>query len=471
MGRLDEAKRLYGELAARHPIGAANVSGEDADYRLDDVFMRGTLVLYGCESTGSGHVEALMAEVATLSRSDGIDPLICGVLEHSLCLAANHRAAFDTALAHAERALRNAHAGTSLWVYVHRLRGQVSMARGEVALARRCYAKGSEGARNHYLSEPESAVTSEILNAELNLERNRIAGIRISPDRPAAWFENIATFTIHAAYAGVVLDLTLQREGVDAALNVVERMLENARTARLPMLVRFLAAERVSVLVAGGRTEEADRAWQFDKLPNAGAACLDLKNQSWRELEALACAKLRLMTARREFEAGRRLLHDLVNIASDRNLWRTRMRALGLGVALEHAAGRQAEAEQHLLAFIHLFAVADYARPLVRERSACLPTLRAFLKNKPGSHEAAMARRLLTMLTRSERAARRGPTFSTRELEVLQRLDAFSDKDIAGDLGLTPAGVRYHVSNVFGKLGVRDRRTAANRAREIGLLS
>ena len=471
-GQLDEARRLYRAEAAKRPDSTGALRGEDMDYRLDDITTRGIMALYGCDSMGSEQVESLLAEGKHFVARDDLDPFTHRFFEQMLLTAHNLNAEFDAGLYRAERALRRAPAGHYLDLYVDLGRGQIAMARGEVAQAKNCYSRALKKVRESCLSEPGAAAFCEALMAELNLERNRIAGIQIASRSREVHLDSGTPYAFMscAARSGVVLDLTWQRKGVDVALSAAEGMLDYARTASLAMLVRYLAAERVSLFVAGGRTGEAERAWRFDGLPERAADCLNLKGQSWRELEAVACAKLRLLNARGEFEAGRGFLQGLVSVASERDLWRTRMRALALGVALEHAAGRPAEAERHLNEFLRLFAQADYARPLVRERTNSRPVLEAFLANNADSPAAAAARRLLAMLTDSERRERGEPSFSRREQEVLQRLEAFSDKEIAGALALTPGGVRYHVGNIFAKLGARDRLTAVSRARQIGLL-
>lgn len=60
---------------------------------------------------------------------------------------------------------------------------------------------------------------------------------------------------------------------------------------------------------------------------------------------------------------------------------------------------------------------------------------------------------------------------SDRELEILRRLAAGdSNKEIAAHLFITEGTVKNHVTNILGKLGVRDRTQAALRARELGLI-
>ena len=60
---------------------------------------------------------------------------------------------------------------------------------------------------------------------------------------------------------------------------------------------------------------------------------------------------------------------------------------------------------------------------------------------------------------------------SDRELEILRLItDGASNREIAGTLFLAEGTVKNHVTNILGKLGVRDRTQAALKARETGLI-
>ena len=469
-GRLDEARQLYGAVGAGDPDATLDSGDRNIELQFDIATVRGLLTIYGCDALNSERTRTALADAARLAEKKDADPITRGCFEYALCLGHNLRAEFDAALERAERALRYAPSGHYLEVYIELLRGQIAMARGEVSQARHCYARSLERIREYYVSEPAPAALGDALTAELQLERHRIAGIRIASRIRASHFERPPSFVGYAARAGVVLELTGLRDGIDTALSMVDDMLENARMGSLAMLVRYLAAERVSLLVGAERIDEAERAWRLQGLPADAGACLDLNGQSWRELEAVACARLRLLNARRHFETGRAFLHDLLAVAGERELWRTRMRALALGIALEHGAGRQEASAGYVAEYLRMFAQADFARPLFRERATCLPALEAFLDNHPDPSSVTVARRLLGMLQDGERQEQEGPTFSDRELDVLRRLETSPDREIAAALTLTPRGVRYHVGNIFEKLGVRDRRSAVRQARQIGIL-
>ena len=62
------------------------------------------------------------------------------------------------------------------------------------------------------------------------------------------------------------------------------------------------------------------------------------------------------------------------------------------------------------------------------------------------------------------------PDLGEREREILELIArGLSNQTIADRLGIAPKTVRNHVSNIFGKLQVRDRAEAVVRARDAGL--
>jgi len=82
-----------------------------------------------------------------------------------------------------------------------------------------------------------------------------------------------------------------------------------------------------------------------------------------------------------------------------------------------------------------------------------------------------VARRLATYLAQpGPIPARPFPELTDREREVLELVaGGRSNTEITDLLGLSPKTVRNHVSNIFAKLGVRDRAEAIVRAREAGM--
>ena len=191
--------------------------------------------------------------------------------------------------------------------------------------------------------------------------------------------------------------------------------------------------------------------------------------KSWREMEALSCARLRILAARERFDEGRRFAADLRTEAAARGLRRTLMRALPLSMTLESRAGEPAAAVGHLEEFLRLFGETPYAYPLVREREIAPPVVESIIDSAPDSSSRRAALSLLAHELAPDEL--RPPTLSDREQEILERIEVWQDKRIAIALGLTAHGVRYHIRKLFTKLGVDNRADAVHRVRELRLIS
>ena len=280
-----------------------------------------------------------------------------------MCIAHNQMTAFEEAVEWAGRARAALGRGSPYLAHVDFQAGSVAMARGRTVEARACYDRALEIARASHLRDAGAVIIGEVLAAELEFELTagalRMDAARVSPrllGECTAWLD------IYAASIGAGAELALLSGGPQAALALVDDAREYARRTERPALARFLSALRVSVLLAGDEVEEA-------------AACTDLTTQSWREMEVLGCARLRLFIAQDEFDAGRELAAALEAVSVERGLVRTRMRGLALSAVLEHRAGESGRAKAHLVDYLRLFAGTGYARPLARERTVALALL------------------------------------------------------------------------------------------------
>ena len=191
-----------------------------------------------------------------------------------------------------------------------------------------------------------------------------------------------------------------------------------------------------------------------------------------REMEVIACARLRLLTAQGAIEPARELAQALRDTASRRTLLRTLMRALALTARLEFEAGDHHRATAHVRDALDLLARADYARPLAREREAIVPLLERIIASGDTGPVLQSARDVHAALTAKDGPpVRAEPALvSRKEFDVLRRLDSRADKDIAQELGMSYDAVRYYVRKIFSRVGARNRFDAVHRARAMGLL-
>ena len=84
----------------------------------------------------------------------------------------------------------------------------------------------------------------------------------------------------------------------------------------------------------------------------------------------------------------------------------------------------------------------------------------------------SMTMRIMEELARSKAPEHMGdPTLTHRELDVLREIaSGFSNSEIADHLVVAENTVKYHVHSILGKLGLSDRREAAEYARKHGLV-
>ena len=436
----------------------------DADLQL----ARALVAVICCESVGSPRAPQLTAGIERVAARSHEEPLMRASMNYALCQVHTMRGEFEAARRRIEMADQwLGDESPYLRMVLDLQHGQIAMAQGQVRAASAWYREGIQSARAMFLIERPSVI-GEVLIRELELERNRMIHSDEGFGLLRKLWRNSLHFTSYAAAADMMVDLIGEARGARAALGEVEELLTVARRERKTALVRFLSGLRVSVLAADGRIGEAEARWREDDLPPSVDDCVGLTNQSWREMEIVACARLRLFTNRGDFDAGRRLVQLLGETTKQRGLRRTWMRVLALAITLEQKAGKLVAADEHLKAFLRLYVETDYARPLVRERGSAVPTLSRFLKAHPTSTQASAAATLLAASQAGE--VETVPALSARERQVLGLLAGQTDNEIAAALGLTRAGVRYHVQHLFRKLHVRRRRDAVLRAHDLGLL-
>ena len=467
-GRLEAARQMYRSVATTFRETSADDGGTDLDLWADDCIVRGTIALYGGEPIGSEWCRKAIADLAQLADSPRIDPLTRGSLEFGLCVAHQMTANFDSALNRAARARRCFGTRRYMAVWVDLQVGQVAMAQGRVQDAMEQYLHARRATKANFVLDSVRAVLTKVLLQELSLECNQFASAADLSHVPRALIASGTPFSAYAAASGVVAEMRFRNEGVESAVTAVETMLDYVCGAQMPALVRYLSAMRVSMLAAAQRVEDAERSWRSDGLPQDANDCLDLVGQSWREMEALSCAWLRLLIECERFDAARAFGGDVRAIAGSRGLRRTLMRALSLSIVLEHRAGRPAVAAGHLVEYLCLLDDTPYTRPLVREGEGGAAVVADYLNAVPDTPYRESAQALLDAIRSTDDA--KGLVLSERESEILQRLfERQGDKQIASALGLTAHGVRYHLRNLFIKLGVGSRAEAVRRAGEMGL--
>ena len=471
-GDIEGARRVY-QSAAVSSVGF-NLDGsgqEDEELRSDHLLALGMFAILGCKQID--HYPPLLSTGAKLIDRSDLNPVLRSVLRVGMSTAHNEMAQFEQAELQAESA-RTGIGPNAPYVlpYLYYQLGLTAMARGQAEQAERRYQRGQNIAQGR-ADDTGMVMFGTLFRAELELERSAAtAAPTTTPVSIRLLGEYGAWFDVYAAGVGVGWELACDRVSHAEAVATIERASEFALATDRPALVRLLGALRVSALLLDANADEAERAWRAAQLPESDESCVDLRSQRWREMEAIACARLRLLTVQGRIGKARKLARALRGAAAKRSLLRTLMRALALSARLEHEASDPANAARYLAEALLLLRRTGYARPLFRERGAIVPLLEALPDSEPSEPVLDDARRIHAVMT-AQPAVPPAPDrqlLSPKELEVLRRLATHTDNDIARELTTSYDSVRYYVRKLFDRFGVRNRFDATHRARSMGLL-
>jgi LuxR family maltose regulon positive regulatory protein len=196
----------------------------------------------------------------------------------------------------------------------------------------------------------------------------------------------------------------------------------------------------------------------------------------WREHHANGIAAAELEIVCGEPAAAQPILADLAAAAAAGHRARDVRVVEFLTVIAGYAAGARNEAAEALVLLLEPALQEDDTEFLVESGPLAIPLLRYARQWTRDQGASTLARQVLgTALARLSTIAvgkSESRTFlSARELEVLAELARASpNKVIARVLQMTENTVKFHLKNIFQKLGIRHRSQAVSAAREQGLI-
>jgi LuxR family maltose regulon positive regulatory protein len=273
---------------------------------------------------------------------------------------------------------------------------------------------------------------------------------------------------------GVAANQEFARAGVDAALVVLNRGLCVARKNRLWRVEAFLMACHAGLLVRAGRLDETGAL-----LCDIDAFLVGKPAMSWVEADELAIAKARLALAVGHVEAGFQASHGLAVDAERNGRLQTLIRAEILFARALRQLDRIDEAMAVLRRVLERAQGAGVRRPFIDEGLPMADLLRETVKTCGSSIPGRALQSFITDLRsafvatgRSDQKTNVLATLTPRESEILKALaGGGANKVIARTFDLTEDAVKFHLKNIYRKLGVSGRATAANVARKLDPIS
>ncbi len=320
--------------------------------------------------------------------------------------------------------------------------------------------------------EPPIAALAYCLVGEIRREWNDLEGaeddlrhaLTVAAHLVTAEFINdglISLAMVHAAHGRY-----------DEALVGFEELRRLIRTQQMASFdVNQMEMMRVRVLIAHGQLDEAAR-WAEACLRSRQEQSLIAALPLLREMEDLALARVALALG----NAGEAIapLEDICGPATRAGRLRNVLEARMLLARARWMSGEAHAAMLDLEAALALAAPEGFMRVFLDEGEPMADLLTAYVASHPPSRERAHALALLAAFGRAIEPSALPPSaaLSAREIEVLRLLaTGRSNEAIASTLVVALSTVKWHIGQIYRKLGVAGRVQAVARARELRLIA
>ena len=456
VGRINVAQELFESLAEK--VGPGHRLIKDLE------IVRLTLLVYGCSFQRTGDLElvkSLIAEEADDAAMRSFFATLSAILN-------SQRARFDAAVANLNDAHAQARKVSSqynlMFLLMHE--ASINLAQGKLKNARTCLSEARSRWQQDFADDVGVETVIAALSASIEFEAGRLTSARNSLRKSAHRMpEAEAWFDIYFAAYETMIRINIVDHGIGAMHEAVEDEARKLRAQGLPRVADLLMAIRLCVCsearLQGRRAIISDIAWE---IPAVGPT------SSWQEQEVFSIASAYADYFDGKADKAQALLDQSIEWSANCGLERSRLRFLLVASVMATAQGDMHRAHTTLRCAISIGA-ATGMRQIFREiaGSSLTPTLKALRKDADlNDLELGFVELLLNRL--GDRQSIASGKLSARELEVLRLLGSGgSDKHLARQLNLSEHGVRFHLKNIFKKLGVHDRLSAVAAADKLEL--
>jgi len=439
-GRATEASALYDKALPTLPA--------TIEARRDAAFLQIILTIYCCRDPAPEDISAIRF-LEGFAIGEGWNtslPTIRAI--HHL-----QRAEFDVAMSALVEA-ENDCLAAGFEYNLHFLdlhRAEIFLAQGDLVAARKSLLQSQARWRRDHRDDRGAETVLSALFAQLEFQsgkrRNAAAHLKRSGLRV---LQSEAWLNVYVAALEPMFRLAAEQHGVDATIIALERTRDQLAAGGLDRIANLLTGLRIALL-----GEEWLRGDNAATVELGGAPWAQLgESTTWHEREFATLAEAYCELAAGDAPHAVDKLSGFVDYARARHLRSSLLRGLLLRAAAFDKCGDAAAAS------------GDFAEALaIGEETG----LRQDFAEFGGRYTAAqLSKRQGTVefvrgLGRRERAAQSTTetSLTNRERQMLSALaEGKSDKAIGRDIGITEYGVRFHLRNLYAKLGVHGRAAA-----------
>ena len=424
----------------------------------------------------------IMVTTATISFYEGSDPaayvpelkarLDAGGAEYEeesaflytvICVSAMQYGRFAEAREAANRGLSSGLPFAGAYFHLHL--GAINLAEGHPQEAIAEYRKAQAIIRGKFSDDKDMTLVANVLTAEWHYERNNLTRAKnLLGDTNTRLVHGEAWYEIYAAGYTTSSAIAYELFGLDAASEEAEGAFEYVQKEGLKRLRRLLVANRCGYLTRSGETTRARMLVQESGLSLREYKVPDGENSLVRERFGIVPSLCRLLIAEKRYKKAIDELTAFVEIEKDTGHIRAVLKySLLLSLSLYLAKKRRSAFDvlNEVLAAVRR---EGFVRLVLDEAPYVVDLLKAYVRSRNAA-EADHASHLLRLLDNGA-ADREATKLSKREQQVLEELSkGLPDKVIARNLGVTEHTIRFHLKNIFRKLGVHSRLQAVTAAK------
>ena len=418
-------------------------------------------------------IESVARDVAS------VDHWFQGWVNNLLCIMHTRKGNFDSAMAASKAAdFHYRRVGSEygqVWMLLHR--ALVSLLDGRLENAARTIGNAAGRANREFSNDSGLIGIIRIVESAVLLERGETGRAAEGLFDALATAENAEGWVeVFVQGYRAAIELSRLNEGFDNATQHVEGAMRIARERSLPRLARLATLFRIELHTLCGRLDDAVRLTRFhglavDSLPR-------LEEEGWQERVRKAVVLARLAIYRGAIEEVLDPLYRYVEAAEACGRRRVAMELSVVLAMAEYERGRRAPCVEALRNALDVAVPEGFHQVFAREGRLMARMLDETIRHigvaSMSKETVAFLARLVAGLRQpgdGNRPAAASNILTHKELEVLKHAACGNpSKIIARRLNVSVATVKYHLSNIYRKLGARSRIMAVAIAREHDLL-
>jgi len=406
-----------------------------------------------------------------------VDPWLSGCVNNLLCVLFMHRGDIGAAKLCAHKALGHLRESGGLYgsTFMNIHLATISLIQGNLSEAANALQVAEELIFSQFGGNTSLLALVQTLMAEVAYERNNVTGTtELLNENLAVVAASEGWPEIYASGYGTAALLASARGDVAGAELALDRAMELMLARGLPRVGCFLMARRAAILSRAGRPREA-LAW----LAQAKDGERHGVNISWAEADEISVAEARIELADGSATVALEMLESVAAEAEALGRGRVALRAKVLRALALRDLERPEDAATVLIGLLDRARDEGYRRLFIDEGPRMAELLRDTIRRKGATSVDSATHDYVAELladfgelTRGDERARLLGALTPREREILQELSrGVANKVIGRSLDLNENAVKFHLKNIYRKLGVVSRAMAVTVAEKLDLLA